>query len=388
LYYVLRRIHGFRLVNVKSMVLVDQWKKQQHSNLVHLREVFTTKAFGDHSLVFVYDYHPGAETLLMLHFSGPEQSSNLNGAARPFPGMSRGGRSMGGPAMSQQQQPQRPGGLMPERLIWSYIIQLSSVLRTIHGAGLACRVVDPSKILLCGNSRLRINGCGIFDVLGFDASNSPTAMVPHFQQEDLLSLGKLVLALACYSLQAVQRDNIQQSIEFVSHHYSSDLKNLIMYLLSSPPPSHMKSINDIMPMIGARFYTQLDAAQLKCDVLEGELAKEMENGRLFRLITKLGIINERPEFQNDPSWSETGDRYLLKLFRDYLLHQVTDSGAPWIDFAHIVTCLNKLDVGSPEKICLMSRDEQNILVVSYRDVKNCCEAAFSELQAIQATEQH
>lgn len=35
----------------------------------------------------------------------------------------------------------------------------------------------------------------------------------------------------------------------------------------------MKSINDIMPMIGARFYTQLDAAQVKSDVLEGELAK-------------------------------------------------------------------------------------------------------------------
>lgn len=37
----------------------------------------------------------------------------------------------------------------------------------------------------------------------------------------------------------------------------------------------MKSVNDIMPMIGARFYTQLDAAQVKSDVLEGELAKVM-----------------------------------------------------------------------------------------------------------------
>lgn len=44
----------------------------------------------------------------------------------------------------------------------------------------------------------------------------------------------------------------------------------------------------------------------------------------------------------DPEWSETGDRYLLKLFRDYLLHQVTESGAPWIDFAHIVSTLNKV----------------------------------------------
>lgn len=39
---------GFRLVNTKCMMLVDMWKKIQHSNAVTLREVFTTKAFGDH----------------------------------------------------------------------------------------------------------------------------------------------------------------------------------------------------------------------------------------------------------------------------------------------------------------------------------------------------
>lgn len=39
---------GFRLVNTKCMMLVDMWKKIQHSNSVTLREVFTTKAFGDH----------------------------------------------------------------------------------------------------------------------------------------------------------------------------------------------------------------------------------------------------------------------------------------------------------------------------------------------------
>ena len=49
-------------------------------------------------------------------------------------------------------------------------------------------------------------------------------------------------------------------------------------------------------------------------------------------------------FSMDPSWSETGDRYLLKLFRDYLFHQVTESGAPWLDLAHIVACLNKVSL--------------------------------------------
>lgn len=54
-------------------------------------------------------------------------------------------------------------------------------------------------------------------------------------------------------------------------------------------------MTDLMPMIGARFYSQLDALQSQCDMQEEELAKEMENGRLYRLLIKLGCINERPE---------------------------------------------------------------------------------------------
>ncbi len=72
----LRRIHGFRLVNTKCMTLVDQWKKLQHANLVALRQVFTTKSFNDHSMVFVYDFYPGAETLMSKHFNSPSQMAN------------------------------------------------------------------------------------------------------------------------------------------------------------------------------------------------------------------------------------------------------------------------------------------------------------------------
>ncbi|XP_055460984.1 PAN2-PAN3 deadenylation complex subunit PAN3 [Psammomys obesus] len=139
-----------------------------------------------------------------------------------------------------------------------------------------------------------------------------------------------------------------------------------------------------MPMIGARFYTQLDAAQMRSDVIEEDLAKEVQNGRLFRLLAKLGTINERPEFQKDPAWAETGDRYLLKLFRDHLFHQVTAAGAPWIDLSHIVSCLNKLDAGVPERISLASRDATSVLVVSYGDLKRCFEDAFQELLAAAA----
>ena len=120
-----------------------------------------------------------------------------------------------------------------------------------------------------------------------------------------------------------------------------------------------------------------------------------------------------------PEWAETGDRYLLKLFRDYVFHQnsadercprseitsmrcpalpcaqnpphptpphptpphptpslldVTvascavrrtrlDRCVPVVDYAHVVETLNKLDAAAPERVVLMSRDEQSLLTV-------------------------
>lgn len=46
----------------------------------------------------------------------------------------------------------------------------------------------------------------------------------------------------------------------------------------------------------------------------------------------------------DAQWSETGDRYLLKLFRDYVFHQTDENGAPWIDMAHVISTINKVGV--------------------------------------------
>lgn len=47
------------------------------------------------------------------------------------------------------------------------------------------------------------------------------------------------------------------------------------YLLTEQ--SRLRSVNDIMPMIGARFYTQLDASQMRNDVIEEDLAKVEES---------------------------------------------------------------------------------------------------------------
>nr|XP_053639808.1 PAN2-PAN3 deadenylation complex subunit pan3-like isoform X2 [Cherax quadricarinatus] len=324
LHYCLYRIHGFRLSNVKVTQLVDLWKKLQHSSVTQLREVFTTKAFNDNCL-------------------------------------------------------------LPESTLWNYIIQLTGALRTIHTQGLACRTLDPTKILLIDNkARIRVNCCGIHDVLNFDPNvANPLASMPQYQQEDLVNLGKLMVALACNSVLALQRDNIQTALELINRSYSRDLAMLVVCLLTS---QRIKSINDVMPMIGARFYTALETATQRADTYESEISKEIHNGRLFRLLTKLNTIVDRPQLHLDSSWSETGDRYMLKLFRDYVFHQVTDDGRPWLDLAHIVSVLNKLDAGSSDKICLMSHDEQNILVTSYAELKRCFERSFNEI--LQAASSH
>lgn len=385
--FCLRRLHGFNpnAASSKSFIAsIEAWKKLQHSNIVSLRQVFTTKAFGDNSLIFVYDYHPGAETLMSQYFTDTTSSGLGSTAMNGYATSSR--------PYSQQQQHQRK--LLPEALLWNFIIQLSSALRAIHANNLAYRAFDPSKIIITSGStnsaapphdfpRLRLSCCGVFDVVShetFPPTANPKVLTSHFQQEDLVSFGKVCLALACNSLSSVQRDNWQASVDLISRNYSPDLRTLICYLISYKPSSGTAhNINEIMPMIGARFYTQLESLYQRDDELFNHLEKEMDNGRILRLLTKLGTINERSEFQMDPNWSETGDRYMLKLFRDYLFHQLNEDGRPWIDLGHIISTLNKLDIGSPERLCLISRDQQNILIVSFAELKRCLDSSMNEL---------
>lgn len=52
------------------------------------------------------------------------------------------------------------------------------------------------------------------------------------------------------------------------------------------------------------------------------------------------------------AWSETGDRYILKLFRDFIFHSIGFEGEPIVDMAHIVQCLNKVRASCPHHLPL------------------------------------
>lgn len=80
-------------------------------------------------MVFVYEYHPGAETLLSKHFSGVE----LNGYADPFCSDLNAPRPYSHTKNTILRQAHN--SMLPESVIWNYIIQLTAALRVIHAGG-------------------------------------------------------------------------------------------------------------------------------------------------------------------------------------------------------------------------------------------------------------
>jgi hypothetical protein len=79
------------------------------------------------------------------------------------------------------------------------------------------------------------------------------------------------------------------------------------------------------------------------------------------------------------SWSETGDRYLLSLFRDLVFHSVHSVDVPNLDWGHVINQLNKLDAGTAEKLLLSSRNGETMLLARYSDLKRCVEESYHEL---------
>ncbi|KAF1835825.1 hypothetical protein BDW02DRAFT_567586 [Decorospora gaudefroyi] len=366
--YALRRLENFRLTSETAIRSAQPWKRVLNGSVVTIHEAFTTRAFGDSSLILVTDYHPNSKSLADEHFK-PLQRFH--------------GRQ---PTSSH----------VPEQVLWGYTVQIASALKAIHGSGLAARLITPSKILLTSKNRIRLNACSIMDIVQFDNPKS----VAELQADDFVQLGRLLLCIANNNPTAHLQ--MQKSMDYITRSYTARLKECVQWLLNPQPPAGspssptapgpmQKDIDTFLGGIADQFASVFDSELHAQDTLTVTLGRELESSRIVRLLVKLNMINERPELdasQNMPgnsaanassAWAETGERYYLKLFRDYVFHQVDANGHPVTDLAHVLDCLNKLDAGTDEKIPLVSRDELNVLIVSYREVKRALESAFQDL---------
>ena len=76
----------------------------------------------------MYDDHPNAQTLYEAHIK-PKVPQFQNGRI------------------------QAQSNRIAERTIWSYLIQIANAIKAVHDAGLAVRLIDPTKILITGKNR-------------------------------------------------------------------------------------------------------------------------------------------------------------------------------------------------------------------------------------------
>lgn len=127
---------------------IETWSRLRHPNIVSVHEAFTTRAFNDScmpsccrstvpfslcacliALVVVYEDHPDAQTIHEAHIK-----------VKP-------------PQFQHGRLQAQSNNRVPERTIWSYIIQIANALRATHDAGLAVRLIDATKILVTGKNR-------------------------------------------------------------------------------------------------------------------------------------------------------------------------------------------------------------------------------------------
>ncbi|GKZ79441.1 hypothetical protein CBS63078_10011 [Aspergillus niger] len=342
-FYALRRLEGFRLTNEKAIRSVQAWKRVCNGSVVTVHDAFTSRSFQDSSLIFVTDYHPLSKTLAEQHL----------GAGNRFQG--------------------RHNTHIPEQVLWGYMTQIANALKAIHASQLAARIIDPSKILLTGRNRIRLNACAIMDVVQFDTQRS----LAELQRQDLVNFGQLIVTLGANQPNVMH--NPTKAMEHFTRAYTAQLKNSVFWLLNGLQKDQERNIDIFITGISSTLMSTFDSALHLDDQLTSDLSRELENGRLVRLMTKLNFVNERPEYEHDRQWSENGERYFLKIFRDYVFHQVDAQGDPVVDLGHVLMCLNKLDAGTDEKITLISRDEQSCFVVSYKELKKALESSFQAL---------
>lgn len=329
--YLLRRIHDVKGIDQVSISSTYQaWSKVSSANVVKLRDLFLTTKFGDSSLCAVYDYYPLGKSLYDAHFAS-------------FP-------------------------LTPitQEYLWTYLVQLTNGMKAVHSNNLAVGSLNWDKVIVTGSpGRIKISGCGVVNVLRYNEHHDLYAE----QQKDYKSLGELLRDLAS-KIGPHKENSVEELV------VEEGFKNVLNYLLDE---NNRKDIGSLTMLFYDKLFSCVDSCLTYTEYTEGVLSRELENGRLFRLMCKLNCIYGRMESRIDVNWSESGSKFPIVLFYDFVFHQVDASGKNILDLTHVLRCLNKLDAGVSEKIVLATPDEMNCIIISYKELKDLIDYSFRSL---------
>ncbi|SCU94523.1 LAFA_0F22320g1_1 [Lachancea sp. 'fantastica'] len=330
--YIMRRIHDVKITETAQISQPFQrWKNLVNPSVVEVRDVFITRAFNDASLCVVHDYFPQSNSLYETHFI----------SYNPVP--------------------------IAQELLWSYLVQLCSALQAAHSSNLAFNNICLDKVIVTGNpGRIKIGDSCVHDVLHFQEDVDVTQQ----QQKDFADIGLMLRDLSAKIVGSGQDVNNVETLAI-----DEDFRLVLQYLLDSNN-AEPKSLAKLLPMFAHKILSVTSALQTYAEYSESILARELENARLFRLMCKLNFIFGRTESRIDINWSEAGERFPIVLFYDYVFHQTNESGKPVMDLTHVLRCLNRLDAGTSERIMLVTPDEMNCIIISYKELKDLIDSTF------------
>ncbi|KAI3636960.1 hypothetical protein MIR68_005227 [Amoeboaphelidium protococcarum] len=374
------RVCGYKPLNEKILLSLGKYINGglvYLPGVVKLKEAFSTRFFGDDSLMFIYD---SFGSLTPLYHAFPLYVTDQNIDCR---------------------------AIIDE--VWSVLVQLLSLLHQIFQCGLTVGILNPFTVMRSYSGQIRLAYLGIPHVLYSQSQSYTTGQLIHSQLNDLMQAVTLIASLA---LQCDAPDMIYQPQQIIPAFINTfcndvnsksgapeeqDLKNLILFILDAcqTEMNNVQSgyvvekqiasniIGQCFPVMAPKLIQETQRAYAMADIIQSSMKRDIENGRLFRLMVKLNAILERDHLLGDTTWAQTGDRYTLSLLRDYIFHQqapgVNGMHVPVLNMAHVLKCLNKLDCGSEENVLLVSCDESNCLILSWRDLKQCAERCFQEL---------
>lgn len=356
--YVLKRLPNIdKSMNPNKISKIYQiWSKINCTNLIKFRDIFQTTKFGDLSICLVFDYYPNSLSLYDYHFVNFPK----------FP--------------------------ITNNYLWIYLVQLTNVINSIHSQNLSIgNTLNWRKVLITGDpGRIKLSHCNFMDLLFNDDTDtvvsSGGSTIEGQQQLDYKYLGELLFNLSIniensnnntapkeYRLEEITPQSIDDMRQI-----DDKFKDVLKYLISDNGDSK-KNIHDLTSHFYDKMFMVLESSQTYTEYMESVLSRELENGRLFRLINKLNCIFGRIESRIDINWSESGTKFPIILFYDYVFHQVDSNGKPIMDLTHVLRCLNKLDAGIQEKLMLVTPDELNCIIISYKELKDLIESTFRSI---------
>jgi len=306
--YLLRRVLGNSQFDSQFVIkCVERWKRVRHPSIVPLCEAFTTFAFTQgaaNELVFVYPFYDNAHVFREVYLSND---------------------------MNMQLSP------LPEKIIWTLFVQLTSSLDALHSAEMiAGESLSPNGILVVGTHRIRLNKCGVAETLSTDAVGSRSYsqhglyFLNDFQrkkQEDVWRLMHLLFLLTLRSQASIVKNGVLQvgvnealNVLQQTAIYSDDILNILAFLVDHYNRSLPVSVTQILSLVTPQIVYDYSHVWLHADRLEAELNRRLNASRLFRIISLFGFVLDWEDGSTNPQWSETEEKYILRLFFEYMFH--------------------------------------------------------------------